>query len=235
VSSKVHTILIVDDESILRDILAVWLSRLESVRVLTAEDGLAALEVLNTEPIDLVATDLRMPRMDGVSLVRELAKRPALQRIVVSSAQAQMDERELYALGVEAFMAKPLDEDTFFGTITRALMPREELWRVEQPDQPRQAIRRVASLQSDEVCLGWGGFCARYEGRPPAGEIQFDCTLPGKQVLRGSGLVRWSDRKEHLVGVEFTYLEEASWEQAVTEIARRKPRSFIPATSLESD
>ena len=66
-------VLIVDDEPNLRKILAAQLSR-DGYDVLLAEDGEQGLSVLREHHIDLVVTDLKMPKMDGMSLLREAVK-----------------------------------------------------------------------------------------------------------------------------------------------------------------
>ena len=73
-------VLIVDDEPNLRKILAAQLSR-DGYDVLLAEDGEQGLALLREHHIDLVVTDLKMPKVDGMTLLREaLAEQPELHR-----------------------------------------------------------------------------------------------------------------------------------------------------------
>ena len=66
------TILIVDDQESIRFAVSDFLSA--SYRVRSASDGLEALDVLKSEPVDLVITDIRMPRMDGLQLIQAIAQ-----------------------------------------------------------------------------------------------------------------------------------------------------------------
>ena len=68
------TILVVDDEARFREILGLALQR-AGHRVLAAGDGRAALALLETETVDVVMSDLRMPQMDGRSLLSAVKQR----------------------------------------------------------------------------------------------------------------------------------------------------------------
>jgi DNA-binding NtrC family response regulator len=84
-STEQNTILVVDDESVIRELITDILSD-EGYRVQTADCGSAALEILR-EPNDIVLlfTDIMMPEMDGIELIRESRKiRPALVPIVMT-------------------------------------------------------------------------------------------------------------------------------------------------------
>ena len=79
-------------------------------RVTTAVDGLDALRLLPNAPLDVVLTDIRMPRLDGVGLVRHLReKHPALPVVVFSGQMSEQDRSALLKLGVsaEAILEKP--------------------------------------------------------------------------------------------------------------------------------
>jgi CheY-like chemotaxis protein len=79
------TVLVVDDEPAIRELAGLFFEDL-GARVLTAEDGLTALDLLAVEPIDLLFTDVRMPGMDGIDLAQEAARRWPRLRIVLTSA-----------------------------------------------------------------------------------------------------------------------------------------------------
>src|SRR5262245_14994983 len=104
-------ILIVDDSAMMRAVIkrAVRLTDLEIGGVLEAENGRAALEVLDREPVDAVLTDINMPEMNGVELLREISRRgPAeLVRVVVSTDGSSARRDEVRDLGVTAYVDKP--------------------------------------------------------------------------------------------------------------------------------
>ena len=73
VATRPGRVLVVDDERSMRELLSIVLRR-DGYEVLVAEDGADALELLGKERVDILITDIRMPTMDGVELLRE-AKR----------------------------------------------------------------------------------------------------------------------------------------------------------------
>ena len=68
---KDTTVLVVDDEPMLLDIFRDWLQE-EDCHVWTAGDGAAALQILRDNHVDVIVSDVRMPVMDGVALVKKL-------------------------------------------------------------------------------------------------------------------------------------------------------------------
>lgn len=75
-------ILVVDDSPVVKKIVTTTLVK-KGFDVKEAIDGVAALEILLSEKIDLVITDLNMPKMDGLQLTREIRKNPMYKRIPV--------------------------------------------------------------------------------------------------------------------------------------------------------
>src|SRR5271155_3799655 len=118
-------VLIVDDEPNLRKILSAQLSR-DGYDVLTAEDGEQGLALLKDHHIDLVITDLKMPKVDGMTLLkRALLEEPELP-IVVITAHGTIDTAvEALKLGAFDFVTKPFDKDELRQIIAKALRTRE--------------------------------------------------------------------------------------------------------------
>jgi nitrogen regulation protein NR(I) len=118
-------VLIVDDEPNLRKILAAQLSR-DGYDVLLAEDGEQGLSLLREHHIDLVVTDLKMPRVDGMTLLREaLAEQPELP-IVMITAHGTVDTAvEALKLGAFDYLTKPFDKDEVRQIAAKALKTRE--------------------------------------------------------------------------------------------------------------
>jgi CheY-like chemotaxis protein len=102
--------LVVDDNEDIRDVFCRLVERAGHL-VSTAEDGQAAVEVLQGHSFDVMLLDLTMPRMGGVEVVRWLRAHPDVapaMRIVVISAWAGEHRAVLQELGVETVMQKPL-------------------------------------------------------------------------------------------------------------------------------
>ena len=104
-------VLIVDDEPNLRRILSAQLTR-DGYDVLSAEDGEAGLALLRENHIDLVITDLKMPRVDGMTLLKRAIEEEPELPVVVITAHGTIDTAvEALKLGAFDFVTKPFDKD----------------------------------------------------------------------------------------------------------------------------
>ncbi|MBP1691539.1 MAG: response regulator receiver protein [Bacteroidetes bacterium] len=102
-------ILAVDDSSTVRKFVSVALS-MQGFTVLTACDGMDALEKLPGAQVDLVITDLNMPNMDGFELIRSLRENPQyrdLPVIILSSLSDAGSKERGFELGVGSYLVKP--------------------------------------------------------------------------------------------------------------------------------
>ena len=130
---KYATVLVVDDESMLLDIFREWLEE-EHYGVLTAKDGAAALQILRDRHVDVVVSDVRMPVMDGILLLKnlttyvEMSQNICPPKMIFISGFTDLEPREAYGLGVEVVMQKPIKRDQFVDAVRRTLRSREEMW-----------------------------------------------------------------------------------------------------------
>ncbi len=222
------TVLLVDDEPLLRMIFERWITSVGCKAVYTAADGKSALALLETLPIDLLVSDIRMPIMDGLTLVRNLPhmKHP-IPAIIFVSGFGDIDMREMYDLGVEAFLPKPSDRQELLLTMQKALAERSSLWLEPMAVSPRQSL--VQTRAAARVTVGKGGFSAHTSTPLSIGKVAFDCYLEDHDChLTGQGYVRWISRADQTAGIEFVYLDPAPRPCLLHEIARTQPRSFIP-------
>lgn len=114
-------ILIVDDEPVVRQAFSRILSG-ERCTVVTAENGAAALQCLEHEAFDLVLLDLRMPGMDGLTLLRLLKQRwPEVEVVVVTGFAALESVKESVALGAFDYLAKPVGPEEIIHVTRGAL------------------------------------------------------------------------------------------------------------------
>ncbi|WP_424140057.1 response regulator [Roseomonas chloroacetimidivorans] len=93
-------------------------------RVTCAPDGLAALETWSQGRFDILLTDVRMPNLDGVGLVRRIrASQPDLPIVVLSGYMTERDRKELLQLGVptDAILEKPVTFHRLASVLRRAL------------------------------------------------------------------------------------------------------------------
>jgi CheY-like chemotaxis protein len=104
------TILLVDDSVITRELLRAFLAG-DEVEVLEASDGEEALALLGTRRPDLILSDLRMPRLDGLGLIRELRRRAGLADVPVVVLSSSADRAALQACldaGAREVIQKPV-------------------------------------------------------------------------------------------------------------------------------
>jgi chemosensory pili system protein ChpA (sensor histidine kinase/response regulator) len=106
-------VMIVDDSLTVRRITSRLLTR-EGYEVLTARDGVDALELLQTETPDVILLDIEMPRMDGFEFTRTIKGIPASARIpivMITSRTAEKHRSHARELGVDLYLGKPFQEE----------------------------------------------------------------------------------------------------------------------------
>lgn len=121
VPKEPRSILVVDDDVDLREVLKeIFQGR--GYRALGASDGVEATALLAGHRIDLVVLDIRMPRQDGLALLRHIRERnPALPVIVVTGMATEDELREAAELGIRACLHKPFELKRLLAEIEEAL------------------------------------------------------------------------------------------------------------------
>src|SRR5271163_3514369 len=118
-------VLIVDDEPNLRKILSAQLTR-DGYDVMIAEDGAQGLAMLREHHIDLVITDLKMPKVDGMTLLREALREEPQLPIVMITAHGTVDTAvEALKTGAFDYLTKPFDKDEVRQIVAKALKTRQ--------------------------------------------------------------------------------------------------------------
>lgn len=118
---RTEHILLVDDEP---DLLAVNSKLLGALgfEVSTTTSGADAVDRIEGQEIDLVILDMMMPVMDGVETLREIRSRVPGQKVVILSAFAEDDQvRDVKALGISAYLKKPLELSKMSAVIRQVL------------------------------------------------------------------------------------------------------------------
>jgi DNA-binding NtrC family response regulator len=137
--------LIVDDNKTSTDTLCALVER-RGHTAHAAYDGQAALTVLGTEPIDVLVTDLKMPRMDGMQLLRRVRERwPDLVVIVVTAHGSVEAAVEAMKVGAFDFVTKPLDNNELQVKLQKAVAQREMSLKMERMSA------RIDSYEADDV------------------------------------------------------------------------------------
>ena len=113
-------ILLAEDEINLRRVLGAQLAR-DGYDVLTAVDGQEALDLMRENYVDLVITDLRMPRMDGMALLKGITvEKPGVPVIMITAHGTVDTAVEALKLGAFDYVTKPFDRDDFRKVVANA-------------------------------------------------------------------------------------------------------------------
>ena len=114
-------ILAVDDEENIRNLITYTFEE-HNLEVMTAENGKAAITILENNPIDVIITDLLMPTMTGLALIREMKKRKSAIPIIIITAYGNTElVKEILAEGVFRLIEKPLDFDILVPIVQDAI------------------------------------------------------------------------------------------------------------------
>ena len=102
-------ILVVEDDKNLRKLIITCLKR-ENYKTFEATNGLEALNVIDEQYIDLIVTDIMMPKMDGYELIKELREAKYNMPILLVTAKNTLsDKKEGFLLGADDYLVKPID------------------------------------------------------------------------------------------------------------------------------
>ncbi len=116
-------ILVVDDDKTTRKLLSLYLKG-KGYEIVTAENGLEAMEKAGIENVNLVVTDMNMPYMDGIELTKNLKNDPAMSNlpVIMVTTEADEDERKkAVEAGVDDYLIKPASADQINDSIKRIL------------------------------------------------------------------------------------------------------------------
>ena len=120
-SAMTKRILTIDDSKTMRDMLMLTLAD-AGFDVLQAVDGQDGLDVLDKERVDVVITDINMPRMDGYEVIRRVRANPEHKSmpILVLTTESEAEKRNLArAAGATGWMVKPFDPDRLVATVRK--------------------------------------------------------------------------------------------------------------------
>jgi DNA-binding NtrC family response regulator len=127
-----RTVLIADDEANIRKVLAAMLRR-EGYEVLTAADGQEAFDLMGRSRIDVVLTDLRMPKVDGMELLRRVLETYRGTPVVMLTAHGTVDTAvTAMKLGAFDYLSKPYEQDELQRVIKKAAAAADK--SIEEPE-----------------------------------------------------------------------------------------------------
>ena len=199
------TLLLADDDRSIRTHLTRFLESLGH-RVLAAGDGLAALARLTAEPVDLVLSDVRMPGLDGVELLRAVRERRPDALVILMTAYATVPGAvEAMRAGAFDYLTKPFALDELAATIDRAL----ELTGLRRENRRLKcAVGEEPLLESASPAMRRVLETARRAAASDATVLLTGESGTGKNVL-AAAIHRWSARAAHpFVAIACTTLSE---------------------------
>ncbi|ABA88657.1 chemotaxis protein CheY [Syntrophotalea carbinolica DSM 2380] len=119
-----YNVLVVEDSSIMRQLLVMSLRRLPGIVVMEASDGLEALKIIANKNLSLIFSDVNMPGMDGLKLVRMLRgdrRTKDIPVVMVTTEGAEEDRDRAMALGATEYITKPVQAGNVVEIASRLL------------------------------------------------------------------------------------------------------------------
>lgn len=234
--------LVVDDEPELREAICDELS-LENWQVEDAADGQAALEKMQASRFDVIISDIRMPRVDGLQLLQKIRSGNSQIIFILMSAYADIPIWESYANGAQAFFGKPFRIQDLEDLLVRMELPPEKRWsEAEKIRWQWQAVNHIeaSATAGENFSLGSGGmFLDPGAHNVRKGQIISFHIKTSALLLKGMGRVLWKRGAGEGgmapgLGIEFLFLEESCRQQVAQAIEKSQEKAFVPRGSLSA-
>ncbi len=151
-----ETILIVDDEKEIRDLVNIYL-RNEGFNTILAENGLEALEILKTKEVHLIILDIMMPKMDGIQACIKIREEKNMPIIMLSAKSQDMDKITGLITGADDYMTKP------FNPLELTARVKSQLRRYIRLNTPVQ--KNDGTIEIDDLTINVDTHEIRVEGK----------------------------------------------------------------------
>ena len=155
-----HVIALVDDDRNILTSVSIALQA-EGFATRVYSDGAAALKALGENAADLGVFDIKMPRMDGMELLRRLREFSSMPVIFLTSKDDELDEALGLAMGADDYIAKPFSQRLLIARI-RAILRRQDLAKSEatatsDAPEPELLVRGRLSMDPARHKVAWDG------------------------------------------------------------------------------
>lgn len=155
--------LVDDDRNILTTVSIALQAEGFATRVYS--DGEAALKALLENPPDLAVFDIKMPRMDGMELLRRLREQSALPVIFLTSKDDEQDEEAGLEMGADDYIAKPFSLRLLLARI-RAILRRGDVLIPDHPDEATEEERPTEVLERGRLKMDPARHQVTWDGKP---------------------------------------------------------------------
>lgn len=151
---EIMKIMVVDDEALLREMLQKGLIQRGGFSVEVAQNGVEAIEKIEKDVFDLVLTDLKMPEMDGMELLKVIKGTRPEMLVIMMTAYGSIDTAvEAMKIGADDYITKPIDFNDLFLRISKVrkeytLARENRLLRMEV----RKNLSSIISLEKVRRC-----------------------------------------------------------------------------------
>ncbi len=134
------TIALVDDDENILTSVSIALEA-EGHTVKTFEDGAAALEFIEATPPDMIVSDIKMPTMDGMELLRRIRQKSSLPLIFLTSKDEEIDEVLGLTMGADDYVKKPFSQRLLMERV-KAVLRRGQADAAPDPEDEKKILRR---------------------------------------------------------------------------------------------
>lgn len=149
-----ETILVVDDEKEIRDLIGIYLDN-DGYKVLKASNGLEALSILEKEDVDLILLDIMMPNMDGMEACMKIRQDKNMPIIMLSAKSEDMDKIMGLTTGADDYVTKPFNPLELLARVKSQLRRYTKLnVKTEKNDSNIEIGDLTIDVNSHEVRVG---------------------------------------------------------------------------------
>jgi CheY-like chemotaxis protein len=226
-------VLVVDDEEALLEIL-VEECELMGCLAFSATGGKEALDVLALTPIDIVISDIAMPKMSGLDLLKCVRTKYGMkQQFALMSGHSDVSLWDAYHFGAEAYLGKPFSTDDLKSLIARA----NNMDICLAPDDSFDGRNMLISGHISEHSIGRRGVFVAIDDEFLTRGAKIDFSLAQSNTnlqFRGTGIVRWVRRQSSSqkyasgIGIEIISLDKTALEFFNCTVPVKTLIPFIP-------